>query len=100
IGLQGASFPFAAPAHDDAYGYMFPGGPLQFDAPRAAIHYDTKYLALPLKRDEKALRLMLQRALPLTVLQYRRDRLIVQQVRQAMLSTPDKAHSAERLSAL
>ena len=56
IGLQGASFPFAAPAHAEAFRHMFPGGPLKFDAARASIQFDARYLALPLRRDEKALR--------------------------------------------
>ena len=73
---------------------MFPG-PLSFDAAQAEIRFDARYLALPLRRDEKALRQMLQRALPLTVLQYRRDRLLVQQVRQALVAHPAQAHSAE-----
>jgi hypothetical protein len=38
---------------------------------------------------------MLQRALPLTVLQYRRDRLLVQQVRQALTAHPEQTHSAD-----
>ncbi len=99
IPLQGAKFPFPAPAHADAYSFMFPG-PLEFDAARAEIHFDARYLALPLRRDEKALRQMLQRALPLTVLQYRRDRLLVQQVRQALVAHPGQAHSAEGIAAL
>ncbi len=100
IPLQGASFPFPAPAHGAAYGYLFPGGALAFGAPRTEFRFDARYLALPLKRDEKALRQMLQRALPLTVLQYRRDRLIVAQVRQALAADPARAHSAESLAAL
>ena len=100
IALQGASFPFAAPSHADAYSHMFPSCPLQFDARQAAIRFDARYLALPLRRDEKALRQMLQRALPLTVLQYRRDRLLVQQVRQALVAHPAQAHSAEGIAAL
>jgi AraC-like DNA-binding protein len=99
IGLAGARFPFPAPPHADAYGHMFPG-PLKFEAARAEIRFDTRYLALPLRRDEKALRQMLQRALPLTVLQYRRDRLLVEQVRQALLGDPAKAHSAQGLAGL
>jgi AraC-like DNA-binding protein len=99
IPLQGARFPFPAPPHAQVYGFMFPGS-LQFDAARAEIRFDARYLALPLRRDEKALRQMLQRALPLTVLQYRRDRLLVQQVRQALVASPDRAHSAEGLSNL
>jgi AraC-like DNA-binding protein len=99
IPLQGARFPFAAPAHEDAYGLMFPG-PLRFDAAQAEIRFDARYLALPLRRDEKALQQMLQRALPLTVLQYRRDRLLVQQVRQVLSSHPDRAHNAEGVAAM
>jgi AraC-like DNA-binding protein len=100
IPLQGASFPFPAPPHADAYSFMFPGGPLRFGAARAEIRFDARYLALPLRRDEKALRQMLQRALPLTVLQYRRDRLIVQQVRQALVANPAQAHSADGIAGL
>jgi len=99
IPLQGTRFPFAAPPHADAYGLMFPG-PLRFGAAQAEIRFDARYLALPLRRDEKALQQMLQRALPLTVLQYRRDRLLVQQVRQALAAHPDQAHNADGLAAL
>jgi AraC-like DNA-binding protein len=99
IPLQSASFPFAAPPHADAYALMFPG-PLQFYAAQASIRFDARYLALPLRRDEKALNQMLQRALPLTVLQYRRDRLLVQQVRQALAAWPDQAHRADGIAAL
>ncbi|RYX93151.1 MAG: AraC family transcriptional regulator [Comamonadaceae bacterium] len=99
IPLQGARFPFARPPHADAYRHMFPG-PVAFDAARAEIRFDARYLAMPLRRDEKALQQMLQRALPLTVLQYRRDRLLVQQVRQALAAHPDKTHNAAELAAL
>jgi AraC-like DNA-binding protein len=43
---------------------------------------------------------MLQRALSITVLQYRRDRLLVPQVRQALAAQPQQSHSAEALAAL
>lgn len=98
IPLQGARFPFAAPPHVEAYGLMFPG-PLQFHAVQAEIRFDARYLALPLRRDEKALQQMLQRALPLTVLQYRRDRLLVEQVRQALANPAVASHNAETLAA-
>ncbi|MDB5753295.1 MAG: AraC family transcriptional regulator [Ramlibacter sp.] len=99
IPLQGASFPLPAPPHAQAYGYMFPG-PLQFDARQAEIRFDARYLKLPLRRDEKALAQMLQRALAITVLQYRRDRLLVPQVRQALAAHPESSHSAEALARL
>ena len=99
IPLQEAQFPFDAPAHADAYAYMFPGA-LRFGAGAASIRFDARYLALPVRRDEKALAQMLQRALSITVLQYRRDRLLVPQVRQALAAHPERAHSAEALASL
>jgi AraC-like DNA-binding protein len=107
IPLQGARFPFAAPPHADAYPLLFPG-PLGFDAPQAAstgsgqasIQFDARYLSLPLRRDEKALRQMLRHALPLTVLQYRRDRLLVEQVRQALAADPAQPRNATEMAAL
>ena len=83
IPLREVHFPFAAPRHRDAYPVMFPG-PVRFRMPHAALVFDAAYLALPLRRDERALQAMLQRALPLTVLQYRRDRLLAQRVREAL----------------
>ncbi|MGV3571372.1 MAG: AraC family transcriptional regulator [Ramlibacter sp.] len=97
IPLQGARFPFPPPPHADAYGHMFPGA-LQFGAGRAELRFDARYLKLPLRRDEKALAQMLQRALAVTVLQYRRDRLLVPQVRQALAAHPESGHSAEALA--
>jgi AraC-like DNA-binding protein len=98
IPLQGARFPFEAPPHVEAYALMFPGPSLHFNAAQAEIRFDARYLALPLRRDEKALQQMLQRALPLTVLQYRRDRLLVEQVRQALANPAVASHTAETLA--
>ncbi|MBE7942521.1 AraC family transcriptional regulator [Ramlibacter aquaticus] len=98
IPLQGSGFPFAAPAHADAYAHMFPG-PRSFGAARATVEFDARYLGLPLRRDERAMRQMLQRALPLTVLQYRHDRLLLQQVRQALAAGAQDADAvATRLN--
>lgn len=87
IALVEAAFPFAAPAHADAYPVMF-GAPVRFDAPAAVLRFDAAYLALPPRRDEAAARQMLQRALPLTVRLYRRDRLLVQRVRELLAREP------------
>lgn len=94
IPLLESCFPFHAPAHADAYPLMFPG-PLRFDAELAAIRFDARYLDLPIRRDEAALRAMLQRALPLTVLQYRRDRLLVEGVRRFLRDPANGAATAE-----
>ena len=83
IPVHQASFPHPPPRHHAAYSLMFPG-PVVFNAARAGFSFDAQYLALPLRRDERALRQMLQRALPLTVLQYRRDRLLVARVRELL----------------
>lgn len=99
IGLQAAQFSYKAPAHADVYGVLF-AGPTTFEAASTEIHFDARYLALPLRRDEPALQHMLQRALPLTVLQYRRDRLLVQRVRLALGAHPAQMHNAQALSAL
>ena len=98
IALLGAQFPFAPPAHASAYAVLF-SGPTAFGTGPASIQFDAQYLNLPLRRDEKALQQMLQHALPLTVLQYRRDRLLVQRVRQALASHAQQMHSAESLAA-
>ncbi|MGJ7496926.1 AraC family transcriptional regulator [Variovorax sp. RT4R15] len=99
ISLREARFPFAAPPHREAYPLMFSGA-LQFDAARAGFSFDERYLALPLQRDERALRTMLKRALPLTVLQYRRDRLLGQRVRELLRARPAEAANADALATL
>ena len=97
IALRATGFPFAAPPHQDAYPLMFPGT-VQFGAIQASVHFDAQYLALPLQRDEAALRTMLKRALPLTVLQYRRDRLLGQRVRE-LLRAPQPAATTSPITA-
>ena len=97
IPLLDASFPYPAPAHAEVYPLLFTKA-LRFDAERAAIRFDARYLDLPLRRDENALRKMLQRALPLTVLQYRRDRLLVESVRQIFRSQDLATLSADRVA--
>jgi AraC-like DNA-binding protein len=57
-------------------------------------------LELPLRRDEAALQRMLDTALTLTVLQYRKDRLLLTQVKQALAMHPQDTHSAEDLAPL
>ncbi len=83
IPLMAVTFAHPAPRHHAAYQAMFPG-PVAFDAPATGLVFPADYLALPPRRDEAALRTMLARALPLTVLQYRRDRLVVRRVRELL----------------
>lgn len=96
IPLLATEFPFAAPPHREVYPLLFPPGPITFGAALARYRFDARYLALPLRRDERAQRLMLQRALQLTVLQYRRDRLLTQRVRDRLRE--GGPHTAEALA--
>lgn len=97
IPLIEARFPFAAPDHQDAYPKMF-RGPVVFDADQAGYSFDARYLTMAPRRDEAALQAMLQRALPLTVLQYRRDRLLVQRVRQLLSTDAADLHNADQVA--
>ena len=104
MALQRSDFPYPKPAHAEVYPLIFPG-PIHFGAPadgpaQARLWFDPSYLALPIRRDEKALQLMLQRALPLQVLPYRRDRLLLRQVRQALLNRPEASRHAAALAAV
>ena len=99
IPLLGASFPFAAPPHAEVYRLLF-DGPTAFDADETGIRFDARYLSLPIRRDEAAMNQMLQRALPIQVRPYRRDRLLVQRVRQVLSHQPKDAHNAHDLAAL
>jgi len=97
VSLRSAHFPFAAPPHADAYPLLFDGA-LQFGTAQAGYSFDARYLALPLQRDERALRQMLKRALPLTVLQYRRDRLLGQRVRELLRTRPLETGNADAVA--
>ncbi|MDE2362040.1 MAG: AraC family transcriptional regulator [Hyphomicrobiales bacterium] len=97
IPLRTASFPFRKPDHVSVYPTIF-CKELAFDAVRAEIAFDARYLALPLKRDEADLNAMLKRALPLTVLPYRRDRLIVDRVRELLRDPHNRFFGAPELA--
>jgi AraC-like DNA-binding protein len=99
IDLSQTDLHFAPPAHQDSYRILF-DGPSQFDAPLSRICFDAGYLQLPVRRDEAALQRMLQRALLLTVRPYRRDRLLVEKVRQALAEHPQATRNADDLAAL
>jgi AraC-like DNA-binding protein len=90
--LDEVTFPFAPPPHHSAYRFLFPG-PVRFEAGAASMLFDARYMALAPSRDENALQRMLQHALPLTVRQYRRDRLLTERVRAWLF-----AHASESAS--
>ena len=98
IPLAGTELQFAPPPHADSYRVLF-DGPCQFNAPHSRLSFDAGYLQLPLRRDEAALQRMLQRALLLTVRPYRRDRLLVEKVRQTLAEHPEHSRNADDLAA-
>lgn len=102
MALRRSEFPYPAPSHAQIYPLIFPG-PIRFDAhgdgpKQARLWFDPSYLDLPIRRDEKALRQMLQRALPLQVLPYRRDRLLLRQAREILLHQPETLRNASALA--
>ena len=97
IPLQYAQFPFSTPAHKQVYSILFTGS-TRFQQTEAAICFDSSYLKLPILRDEAALQHMLQRALPLTVFQYSRDRLLMHKVRQLLTKNPIQTYNADTMA--
>ena len=97
IPLAGTTLRFAAPAHADSYRVLF-DGPTTFAADHHSLQFDAGYLELPIRRDEAALQRMLQRALLLTVRPYRRDRLLVEKVRQTLSEQPEHSRNADDLA--
>ncbi|CAN7699788.1 AraC family transcriptional regulator [Pseudorhodoferax sp. LjRoot39] len=93
IPLRGATFPYAAPDHAGAYGWMFRTG-LCFGQARASIRFDAHFADMPVLRDDRDLRQMLQRPLPLLVQQYPRAHRVGKQVRDLL-----RAHAAKSLVA-
>lgn len=97
IPLRQTTLAFSPPPHDNSYRVLF-DGPTHFNAEHHSLSFDAGYLALPVRRDEAALQRMLQRALLLTVRPYRRDRLLVDSVRQALRDTPALGRNADELA--
>ncbi|MBN3780357.1 AraC family transcriptional regulator [Burkholderia sp. Ac-20345] len=97
IPLIETGFPFQRPPHGNVHSLLFPG-PVHFAQDRAYMRFAAQYLALAPRRDERALRTMLQHALTLTVLQYRRDRLLTSRARSLMTARPGEQHTAAALA--
>jgi len=97
IPLINVDLAFSPPTHVDCYPVLF-NGHCRFGQASTRMTFDRRYLDLPLRRDESALRQMLQRALPLTVHTYRKDRLLVSRVRQILLYQPNTLRNAQLLA--
>jgi AraC-like DNA-binding protein len=97
IALRHTTLRYAPPAHIGSYAVLF-DGPCTFEAEANSLQFDALYLALPLRRDEADLQRMLERALLLTVRPYRRDRLLVDKVRQLLRQEAATLHCADALA--
>jgi len=96
IPLHRVDFPFQPPRHAAVYSLLF-SAPVRFAVAKASITFDARYLSLPLRRDERALRNMLARALRLTVTQYRSDRIMIPKLRD-LLRTDRTLRSGESIA--
>lgn len=94
IALRAAEFPFPEPHHVSVYPTIF-CKTVSFGARRAGIVFDKHYLSLPLTRNPADLDNMLKGALRLTVLPYRRDRLLVERVRRVLRTARGRILGAE-----
>lgn len=95
--LAEAAFAMPTPRHAEVYALLFPG-PVRFGAPHTQLRFDAALLAQALRRDEGALRALLQRPLPLTIRPYRRDRLLAQRVRELLAREAATMRSAGALA--
>ena len=88
------NFPIPSPGHVSVYPTIFCRNiPLRC-GPRPII-FDKHYLSLPLTRSAADLDSMLKGALRLTVLPYRRDRLLVERVRRVLRNARGRILGAE-----
>jgi AraC-like DNA-binding protein len=94
IALRAAEFRYSEPGHVSVYPTIFCKS-VRFDAARTCIIFDKRYLALPLKRSPADLDRMLKGALRLTVLPYRRDRLLVERVSRLLRNARGRVLGAE-----
>jgi hypothetical protein len=99
ISLLHASFPFSEPAHADVYKVLFAPGSIAFDAPVASLQFEARWLQAPLARDEAALNRMLQRALPIQVRPYQREKTLVQRVRHLLAASGESSRRLKRCPA-
>ena len=90
---KASGFQFPPPPHAPLYHHLF-SQDVQFEAGANFVTFPATCLDLPVVRDEAMLTTMLRRALPLTILPYRRDRTFAARVRSMLQAPPPGALSA------
>jgi hypothetical protein len=68
-------------------------GLVRLSSDRTGFRFDARYLTLASRRDEQSMTVMLKRELPMTVLKYRRDRLLAQRACERLKRGPHLAAS-------
>ncbi len=100
ITLDAVDFPYPRPAHADDYALIYTANS-HFDAPWLSARIAGNLLELPVRRDEAALQHFLDGAPGKLTMLYRRDREVVQRVRDhlrgALPELPDLAATAAAL---
>jgi AraC-like DNA-binding protein len=97
IAVVDMALPFAAPPSGDDFSTLL-GRPVRFSAGLAAISFDSRYLKLPVLRGEADMRTLLRQPLDLTVYRYRRDRMLVDRVRDLLRRRSDVPVTAETVA--
>lgn len=87
IPLRTLDFSCSAPAHRSDYAQFF-GAPVRFGAARTRLVFDATYLALPVIRDEAALRHFLREAPANILVRYRHDQGTAGRVRAHLRALP------------
>ena len=100
LALDAVDFPYPRPAHADDYALVYTAHS-RFDCDGLRAHFRAHLLDLPIRRDEAALNAFLDGAPGKITMLYRRDRNMVQRVRDllraALPETPGVAEVARRL---
>lgn len=100
IALDAVDFPYPRPAHADDYALIYTANS-RFDAPWLAARIAGNLLELPVRRDEAALQHFLDGAPGKLTMLYRRDREVVQRVRDHLRNAlPELPELPETAAAL
>ena len=97
LALEEVSFPYPPPAHAADYELVF-AARCSFAAPRLVARFPASFLALPVRRDEAALREFLVGAPASITTLYGRDRALARRVRDALREALPKQRSLPEMA--